>query len=133
MSDFDYYIPGVFIIDKIMVTGREPDDITTRIFRTKIENPKFRKVFSMRGNHPNICYRYLELKNGQADLIPEVIKYYPEFDDQFSSFENMFTLTHQAIHEYYCQKFIRREYINIPDLYMPIIKALHNDYITTHD
>jgi hypothetical protein len=60
-------------------------DITTG-FRSKIRNPNYEYVRTLKGNSPKLQYQYYNLR--QMGAVKEYLKYYPENREQFTDFRN---------------------------------------------
>ena len=90
-----YTIMGVVIRDK-----------STNI-RTKIRNPCYEMVRRLRGNNPKLQYHYYSLL--KEDMISLFLTYYPEYNDEFISFERKNKLFNETLYKNYVRCFIKKE------------------------
>jgi hypothetical protein len=91
----NYTIMGVVIRDK-----------STNI-RTKIRNPCYEMVRRLRGNSPKLQYHYYSLL--KEDMISLFLTYYPEYNDEFISFERKNKLFNETLYTNYVSCFIKKE------------------------
>ena len=91
----NYTIMGVIIRDK-----------STNI-RTKIRNPCYEMVRRLRGNNPKLQYHYYSLL--KEDIIFLFLTYYPEYNDEFISFERKNNLFNETLYKNYVSCFIKKE------------------------
>ena len=75
--------------------------------RTKIRNPCYEMVRRLRGNNPKLQYHYYSLlKEG---MIPLFLTYYPEYKDEFISFEQKYKVFNQTLYKNYVNCYIKKE------------------------
>ena len=91
----NYTIMGVVIRDK-----------STNI-RTKIRNPCYEMVRRLRGNNPKLQYHYYSLL--KENMIPLFLTYYPEYKDEFISFEQKDKIFNQTLYKNYVNCYIKKE------------------------
>jgi hypothetical protein len=91
----NYTIMGVVIRDK-----------STNI-RTKIRNPCYEMVRRLRGNNPKLQYHYYSLL--KENTIGLFLTYYPEYTDDFVSFEQKNKLFNETLYKNYVSCFIKKE------------------------
>ena len=90
-----YTILGVVIVHAL--TGE----------RTKIRNPVYEEVRSLRGNHPKLQYQYISLrKDGK---VRDFLKYYPENKKEFSRFRDQIHLFTNTLFENYISCYIKKQ------------------------
>lgn len=91
----NYKIMGVVIRDK-----------HTNI-RTKIRNPCYEMVRRLRGNNPKLHYYYYSLL--KENMIQLFLTYYPEYKDDFISFERKDKLFNETLYKNYVNCYIKKE------------------------
>lgn len=102
--------------------------------RTKIENQKYNYVKNIRGNHPNLKYKFYELlfeDEGKCIFMNEFLHYFPKYKDIFKSFFNEFQTFIQLLHSYYLCKFVLKRTVEIPKKYWSHLYNLHNIYVSS--
>jgi len=94
-KSLSYKIMGVVIRDKL-----------TNI-RTKIRNPCYEMVRRLRGNNPKLHYHYYSLL--KENMIHLFLTYYPEYKDDFLSFERKDKLFNETLYKNYVSCYIKKE------------------------
>jgi hypothetical protein len=93
--------------------------------RACMENEAYKNVRELRGNHPNLQYQYLCLKN--IGKVKEFLRYFPNYKEIFYHFYKQYndfvTDTHQSYISYYVQK----SGIKISKKFFPIIYKIHHE------
>lgn len=93
--------------------------------RACMENEAYKNVRELRGNHPNLQYQYLCLKN--MGKIKEFLRYFPNYKEIFYHFykqhNDFITDTHQSYVSYYVQK----SGIKISKKFFPLIYKIHHE------
>ena len=111
--DINHIYPGYMILDR--ETG----------VRTKIENPNYVKLKTIRGNNPNLLYHYLCFTH--AEQTKEFLVHFPMYGTIFYEFQKQVNTFIRTVHDayviYYVQK--RGKQIRIPKHIMPHIWKLH--------
>ena len=98
-----------------------------RQYRVKIQNPNFAFVHKLKGNHPNILYRLLELQN-HSDK-DKFLVYFPEYKQKMDNLENDLVKLVDILDSLYTNvKKNRDSSVEIPKIYKKIIILLHNEY-----
>ena len=90
-----YTLMGVVIRDK-----------STNL-RTKIRNPCYEMVRRLRGNNPKLQYHYYSLL--KENMIHLFLTYYPEYKDDFISFENKDKIFNETLYKNYVSCYIKKE------------------------
>jgi hypothetical protein len=112
-EDVNCIHPGYMILDQ--ETG----------IRTKIENPNYVKLKTIRGNNPNLLYHYLCFT--QAEQCVQFLEHFPMYRNMFDLFQKQVNTFIRHVHDayvlYYVQK--RGKQIRIPKHIMPHIWKLH--------
>jgi len=94
-KNLNYKIMGVVIRDK-----------HTNI-RTKIRNPCYEMVRRLRGNNPKLQYHYYTLL--KENMIHLFLTYYPEYKDDFISFEQKDKIFNETLYKNYVSCYIKKE------------------------
>jgi len=95
----------------------------------KIFNSEYYKFFELRGNNPNLRFRYLELRND-----PEKLKMlyflYPKSADIFDQYEDTLHKISRMIYHFYVNRYIKNQFITLPKEEFLIMKKCHDWYLT---
>ncbi len=98
--------------------------------RTAIQNPAYKEVKELRGNHPNLQYQYFALF--QAGKIREFLEYFPAYNNLFYKFHvqsmNFIQEVHDAYVTYYIKKRGKQVRIN-KSIFSHIFKLHHEVYL----
>jgi len=98
--------------------------------RTKLENPKYAEYKELRGNHPNIKYRFYELLLKRNQNNNEDMRYFlycfPMYQLLFDMFYLEFTAFVKETHKYYVETHIKKNRdLVVPRHYLYHINKLH--------
>jgi len=112
-----YDVLGVVLIN--FITGE----------RTKIRNPVYEEVRSLRGNQPKLQYQYLCLR--KEGKIGDFLKYYPENKNEFSAFRDQIHLFTNTLFSNYISCYIKKEtqLLHYSQQYRGHLYNLHQMYI----
>jgi len=75
--------------------------------RTKIRNPVYEEIRSLKGNEPKIQYHYLCLR--KEGKVSEYLKFYPENKSDFSDFRDQVHLFTNTLYSNYVSCYIKKE------------------------
>jgi hypothetical protein len=75
--------------------------------RSKIRNPVYEQVKSLRGNQPKLQYQYLCLRG--EDRVREFLKYFPENKKEFSEFRSQIHLFTETLYYNYRSCYVKKE------------------------
>jgi hypothetical protein len=93
--------------------------------RACLENPIYKTVRELRGNHPNIHYHYLCLRNeGKVD---EFLQYFPQYKDLFYQFYKNYNDFVTKIHQNYVLYYVQKSGIKVPKKYFSLIYKIHHE------
>lgn len=97
--------------------------------RTKIRNPVYEQVKSLRGNQPKLQYQYLCLR--KEGKVKEFLKYYPENKGDFSLFRDQVHLFTKTLYSNYVSCYIKKEkpLIEFSEEYRTHMFNIHKIYI----
>ena len=118
IENMDYDIQGYVI--------RENNNT---LVRSKMRNPKYNFVRSLRGNTRNLKYVFLDLRSNS--LINSYLEYFPENRETFERFTQDFYSTTRELFNFY-QKFrVRKEIVldDVPYEFRPLCYELHGAHI----
>ena len=112
-----YTILGVVIVN--VLTGE----------RTKIRNPVYEEVRSLRGNHPKLQYQYISLR--REGKVREFLKYYPENKKEFARFRDQIHLFTNTLFDNYISCYVKKENGSdyFPYQYKTHMLNLHKSYL----
>lgn len=75
--------------------------------RSKIRNPVYEQVKSLRGNQPKLQYQYLCLRS--EDRVREFLKYFPEHKRDFLEFRSQLHLFTDTLYNNYRSCYVKKE------------------------
>ena len=119
IENLEYDIQGYVIRD------RNADPMS----RSKIRNPKYNFVRSLRGNTRNLKYVFLDLRSN--NYLNSYLDYFPENREKFREFTEEFYATTRSLFDFY-QRFRVRKEIQLADVpyeFRPLCYELHGAYI----
>lgn len=98
-------------------------------YRTKIRNPVYEQVRSLRGNQPKLQYQYLSLR--KEGKVSDFLKFYPENKKQFSSFRDQIHLFTNTLFSNYISCYIKKEnpLMEFSEQYRTHMFNIHQKYI----
>ena len=97
--------------------------------RTKIRNPVYEEVRSLRGNHPKLQYQYISLR--KEGKVGDFLKYYPENKKEFSRFRDQIHLYTNTLFDNYIACYVKKEKAlgEFPHQYKTHMFNLHKTYL----
>ena len=97
--------------------------------RCKLRNPSYEQVRNLKGNHPNIQYQYLSLR--QNGKLASFLHYYPEHSKDFNYFKDNLHLFTNALYQNYISCYIKKEkpLLEYPEEYRTNMFNLHQKYL----
>ena len=97
--------------------------------RTKIRNPVYEEVRSLRGNHPKLQYQYISLR--KEGKVGDYLKYYPENKKEFSRFREQIHLFTNTLFDNYISCYIKKvkALSEFPHQYKTHMFNLHKTYL----
>jgi len=93
--------------------------------RTTIENPIYKEVRELRGNHPNLQYQYLCLR--RINKVNDFLLYFPQYKKIFHRFSKQYSEFLQGLHQSYLTYYIQKKGIQISKRYFPLIYRIHRE------
>jgi hypothetical protein len=79
----------------------------------------------VRGNHPNIKLRYLEIRS-VPDKLRIFYYLYPKYIEQFDEFENILFEICRIIYRSYINRYVKKKYVTLPKEEYNIMKKCHD-------
>lgn len=95
----------------------------------KIYSKHYDRLYKLRGNNPNIRFRYLELRREEDTVRREFIRLYPLYEDMFLEYENILYQLSKLIRYYYIQRYIKNKYVTLPKEEYILMKKCHDWYL----
>jgi hypothetical protein len=96
----------------------------------KLRNEKYDHIRKFRGNQSKMQYHYYCLR--QADRLIEFQSYFPEFKQQFETYENELNVFINNLYQHYVSRFIRKDSKDMKDYpfeYRNHMWKLHEQYL----
>lgn len=93
--------------------------------RASIENPVYKEIRELRGNHPNLQYQYLCLR--RINKVHDFLRYFPQYKKIFYRFYKQYCDFLSGIHQSYLTYYIQKKGIKISKKYFPLIYRLHHE------
>jgi len=98
----------------------------------KILNPTYQDYFKVRGNEPNIQFRYLQIRRNKP-MVKKLVELYPEYSDRINEMERNLNLATNHILQSYIRRFIKKEYVSVPKNMYSIIVECHKWHSENRD
>lgn len=96
--------------------------------QVKVYSDEYDKLYKLRGNNPNIRFRYLEVRK-EFEVKQEFVKLYPLYEDLFLEYENIMYQLAKLIRYYYIQRYIKNKYVTLPKEEYILMKKCHDWYL----
>jgi hypothetical protein len=95
----------------------------------KIVNPKYQLYSQVRGNEPNLFYRYLQVRSNPvySKLIYEI---YPEHISTFILYENIIIKIAKNIHNAYISRFVNKNFVVVSKEEYKVVQECHGWHIS---
>ena len=97
--------------------------------QVKFMNTKYIELFEGRGNEPSIQFRYLQVR-GDSDKVSILYTLYPDYIPIFEKYENILNDVATKIHKSYLQRFIRKEFVSLPQQEFFVLQACHGYFMS---
>jgi len=94
----------------------------------KILNNEYHKFYQLRGNNPNLRFRYLELRNDEQKL-KDLYNLYPKYAETFDHYEDILYKISRMIYHFYVNRYIKNQFITLPKEEFLVMKKCHNWYL----
>ena len=97
----------------------------------KIYNEKYYNMQSLRGNQPSIMFRYLQVR--QTFQERDFITLYSEHKESFDKYENALVNVSTILHYLYIERYVKKNYMELPPEQHYILKQCHSWYLNNRD
>jgi hypothetical protein len=94
--------------------------------QVKLVDPLYYHFFKLRGNEPSIMFRYLQLRGTENQN--EFMMMYPNKAAEFGKYEGILTATASIIYNAYLQRYVYKNYTQVPPEEFQILKQVHGIY-----
>lgn len=98
----------------------------------KIYSPGYKTLCDVRGNNPNIRFRYLEVRN-DPNVRKALSDMYPIYQDMFLESENIIYQIAKLVRFYYIQRYIKNKYVTLPKEEYILMKKCHEWYLSNRE
>lgn len=96
--------------------------------QVRIFNQDYWKFYELRGNNPNLRFRFLEVRNDPEKL--KLLYYlYPKSADIFDQYEDTLHKISRMIYHFYVNRYIKNQFITLPKEEFLIMKKCHDWYL----
>lgn len=97
----------------------------------KIYNPRYKELYDLRGNQPNIIIRFLQILKGKEGEDLNKFKFmYPEYELEFNQYERTLNELKHYIYNCYVTRYMKRQFLQLPPEQHYLVKLCHNWYHT---
>jgi hypothetical protein len=100
--------------------------------RTKIRNPQYEYLHSLRGNNPQFLYQYLLLRQSGDSKISELLQYFPERTCEVAYYKSkLYACTHNLFSWYTQVNIVKNTLLkDVPYCYKQHVYKLHGMYLS---
>jgi hypothetical protein len=98
----------------------------------KLLKSEYKRLALIRGNNPNIRFRYLEIRLDPY-LRKDFLDMYPLSQDLFLEYENILYQIAKLIRVYYIQRYIKNKYVTLPKEEYILMKKCHEWYLSNRE
>lgn len=104
----------------------------TKNIQIKLIPDEYKRLYQIRGNNPNIRFRYLEIRQDEK-LRKEFLNMYPLSQDLFLEYENILYQIAKLVRIYYIQRYIKNKYVTLPKEEYILMKKCHEWYLSNRE
>lgn len=94
----------------------------------KILSNRYKEWMEVRGNNPNLRFRYLELRT-QPDKLEKLYYLYPIYSQMFDDIDEILNKISRDICKKYIYRYIKKRYITVPNEEYNVMKQCHRWYL----
>jgi hypothetical protein len=94
----------------------------------KVLNNEYVHYYSVRGNNPNLRFRYLEIRK-HPELVKLLYVLYPKYTLLFDEYEGALYEIAKVIYQFYVNRYIKNQYITLPREEYVLLKKCHQWYL----
>ena len=110
------------------VIGFQIEDEGKKIHVIKILNDDYKNWMNVRGNNPNLRFRYLEVRQDK-EMVEKLYKLYPKYSEMFDDFEEILYKVARKIYSAYIERYIKNKYITLPKEEYILLKKCHDWFL----
>ena len=100
--------------------------------RTIMRNHNYVDLRFIRGNHPNMQYKYFELRNEPSIEMQTFLVNFPQYKNMFETFEEQFIEFVQQMHSAYISYYVRKRGVRIAKRLFPMMYRMHHEEFLVH-
>ncbi len=101
---------------------------STKTHVIKLLNSEYKKWMNIRGNNPNLRFRYLEIRQS-PEMVEKLYKLYPKYSEMFDDFEEILFKLARKIYTAYIERYIKNKYITLPKEEYLLLKKCHDWFL----
>lgn len=94
----------------------------------KLLNSEYKNWMTVRGNNPNLRFRYLEIRRN-PEMVEKLYNLYPRYSDMFDDFEEIIFKLARKIYSAYIDRYIKNKYITLPKEEYILLKRCHDWFL----
>lgn len=94
--------------------------------RTIMRNHNYVDLRFLRGNHPNMQYKYFELRSQPREM-QTFLANFPQYVNMFATFEEQFAEFVQQVHSAYISYYVKKSGARIAKRLFPMIYRMHHE------
>jgi len=94
----------------------------------KILSDRYKEWMEVRGNNPNLRFRYLELRT-QPEKLEKLYYLYPIYSQMFDDIDEILNKISRDICKKYIYRYIKKRYITVPNEEYNVMKQCHRWYL----
>jgi hypothetical protein len=96
--------------------------------QVKVFHPEYYRSFQLRGNNPNLRFRFLELRRF-PDKIDALYALYPRYAVVFDQYEDILQNVARLIYCFYVRRYIRNQFVTLPREEFLVMKKCHEWFL----
>lgn len=94
----------------------------------KVLSSEYVRYYRVRGNNPNLRFRYLEVRN-QPEQVKLLYVLYPKYTILFDEYEGTLYEIAKVIYQFYVSRYIKNQYVTLPREEYLLLKKCHQWYL----
>lgn len=122
--NFDTIEDMLAYVDNVNIGKLQGTVVFTPTTQIKVLNTEYKYYFDIRGNEPSIKFRYLQLRMDRQKR-RDLMDLYPTHVPIFDSYEDIIYDIAQNIKNAYVERFIRKQFVRMPQEEYAIMKQCH--------
>jgi len=127
IADADALLARVLEIDPEEHQGVIAIHKTTKR-QVKIFHPQYYEASQLRGNNPNLRFRFLELRRF-PEKIDALYLLYPRYALVFDQYEDILQNVARIIYRFYVSRYIRNQFVTLPREEFLVMKKCHDWFL----